>query len=488
MTDSQRDIFQKILSGLEKSELVKLIFHQVDYSTELESTNDRLSEQNIEQQEELARLQQELAKAQRALHRQNAPFRREESEKKESPKPSGRKKGHPGSYRRPSGAVTEQLNVPLCGCPHCLGELKNIQPIKQIIEELPEPKVRIVELTTYQGYCPHCDKTIHSRHPLQVSQAIGAAGVQLGPRATAKVLKLHHHYGLTTRKISRFLEEEHLLPFTPGAVCHMEHRLAKKMLADYEQLLEQARQSEVLQGDETGWYVGRTGYYLFVLTNDQITLYDIFQSRTRDQLAKILGGKFEGIFVSDCLNMYDEVSERQHKCYAHHLLAVKNGLKILPNSEYLLKVKTLLQQAIKTKKLLKELKPPEYQQLCEHLEKQADELFPNRLNENGWFEFFDPQGSLNLEHAEQMVANRIARKRPHLFTFLYHENVPATNNLSERQLRPAIIQRKLSCGNKTEKGAMTWKIIRSILVSDNQNEKNFEESVFNAIQRDLVPR
>ena len=86
------------------------------------------------------------------------------------------------------------------------------------------------------------------------------------------------------------------------------------------------------------------------------------------------------------------------------------------------------------------------------------------------------------------MAKRIAKQRPHLFTFLYHEKVPATNNLSERQLRPAVIQRKLSCGNKTEKGALTWKIIRSIIVSDNQNEKNFEDTVLEAIQRDLNSR
>jgi len=33
---------------------------------------------------------------------------------------------------------------------------------------------------------------------------------------------------------------------------------------------------------------------------------------------------------------------------------------------------------------------------------------------------------------------------------------PPRSNLAERQLRPAVIARKVSCGNKTPKGAQTW--------------------------------
>ena len=437
MTDSQKDMFQRVLPELEKSNLIGLIFQQVEKIQLLESTIDRLSNQNEEQQEEIARLQKELGKAQRAVHRQNAPFRKEKRAEKKSDvlKTGGRSKGHKGSYRQPSAPITEQIIVPLEHCPHCQSEdLSNIQPLEQIIEELDAIKLRIVDLQTQRGYCSRCDKTVHSRHPLQVSHAIGAAKVQLGPRATSMILKLHHRYGLTVHKVSRFFTQELSLPFSPGGICHLEHRMAQKLLPNYEKLWEQARQSEVLQGDETGWYVGQVGYYLFVLTNENVTIYDIQQSRAREKLSELLKGKFPGIFVSDCLNMYDEVSDKQQKCYAHHLKAVKAELKILPKSEYLLKVKALLKEAIETKKLLKKLKPPEYHRCCEQLEQRADELFPNRLNEKGWFEFHDPQNALKLEEAELRVAKRIAKQRPHLFTFLYHEKVPATNNLSERQL------------------------------------------------------
>jgi hypothetical protein len=45
---------------------------------------------------------------------------------------------------------------------------------------------------------------------------------------------------------------------------------------------------------------------------------------------------------------------------------------------------------------------------------------------------------------------------------LDHDGVEATNNLAERQLRPAVIARKISCGNKTQKGARTRQILASL--------------------------
>jgi hypothetical protein len=56
----------------------------------------------------------------------------------------------------------------------------------------------------------------------------------------------------------------------------------------------------------------------------------------------------------------------------------------------------------------------------------------------------------------------LAKQQDHLLTFLDYPEVDATNNLAERQLRPAVISRKLSCGNKTPSGATTWSVLASL--------------------------
>src|ERR1700738_5705947 len=77
------------------------------------------------------------------------------------------------------------------------------------------------------------------------------------------------------------------------------------------------------------------------------------------------------------------------------------------------------------------------------------------------------------EPNEEAVRKRLNKQRDHLFTFLDYDGVDATNNLAERQLRPAVIARKISCGNKTPKGARTWQILTSLAATSAQRAASF---------------
>jgi hypothetical protein len=46
--------------------------------------------------------------------------------------------------------------------------------------------------------------------------------------------------------------------------------------------------------------------------------------------------------------------------------------------------------------------------------------------------------------------------------------VDPTNNRAERMLRPAVISRKLSCGNKTDQGRRTWETLASLAATYTQ--------------------
>lgn len=78
---------------------------------------------------------------------------------------------------------------------------------------------------------------------------------------------------------------------------------------------------------------------------------------------------------------------------------------------------------------------------------------------------------------EERLRQRLAKQRDHLFTFLDHAAVDATNNRAERQLRPAVISRKLSCGNKTENGAKAWEILASLAATCQQKGLSFIDFV-----------
>ncbi len=61
------------------------------------------------------------------------------------------------------------------------------------------------------------------------------------------------------------------------------------------------------------------------------------------------------------------------------------------------------------------------------------------------------------------LAKRLRKQREHLLRFLDHDGVDATNNLAEREIRPAVIARKLSAGDRTEAGAETHAVLASVL-------------------------
>jgi len=75
---------------------------------------------------------------------------------------------------------------------------------------------------------------------------------------------------------------------------------------------------------------------------------------------------------------------------------------------------------------------------------------------------------------EEAVRARLWKQRDHLFVFLEQAGVDATNNLAERQLRPAVIRRKLSCGgNKSRRGARTFEVLASLAATCRQRGEDF---------------
>ncbi|RMH77303.1 MAG: IS66 family transposase [Calditrichaeota bacterium] len=346
--------------------------------------------------------------------------------------------------------------------------------MEQIIEEIPPVQLRVIRLTTFKGQCVHCGE-VRSTHPLQVSKAVGAAGVQLGPNALSILLQLQYRWHLSKRKSCELVKQLFGLSITPGGLVSATHRLAKQLDKNYQALQEQARSAAVVHSDETGWYVGSPGYTLWVFTNQQLTFYRVVAARTRAELQHTLGKDFSGVLVSDCLSIYDEATPIQHKCYSHHLKAISKAIQQHPQgeSDFLREVKMLLKTAMIIKKLKKETEPEVYQQWCNNLEKRADALL-----------LTEPRG----QPQEEAVRHRLSKQRDHLFTFLYYDDVDATNNLAERQLRPAVMARKISCGNRTARGAQTWEIIASLAATCAQTHQSLADLIIEALALDPTPK
>src|SRR5207237_9327802 len=94
-------------------------------------------------------------------------------------------------------AVGERPEAPLPeACPQCGGSLRETEVATQYQTEIPRrPLIRRVNV--HVGCCCGCGRRVQGRHPLQTSDALGAAASQIGPDAQAAVDELTNTFGLT---------------------------------------------------------------------------------------------------------------------------------------------------------------------------------------------------------------------------------------------------------------------------------------------------
>lgn len=412
-----------------------------------------------ETMDRLKAAEQRNEELERQAHRQAAPFRRPPDKRSKKKRKPGRRKGHPPSYRPRPERIDEYAEVPLECCPNCQGPVDDVRPVRQVVQDIPVIVTRHLHLTTYRGHCPHCG-TVQSTHPEQVSTAVGAAGTHLGRNALALAASLNKDHGLTIRKVCRILQDHFGLTLTPGGLSQALVRIAGKLQEPFEQLRQAVRQSAVVHADETGWWLDGNSAWLWVFTNADLTLYAI-DNRSHQVVRRILGDDHPGVLISDCLSSYDPHPGRKSKCCAHHLKAISDAQKLALKSAFLRDIRSFFKAAIMLHKLRRDLAPEQYERSVEVLEQRLDELLG------------PPRG----HPAEVRIRNRLRKQRPHLLTFLHVPGVDPTNNLAERQLRPAVIARKLSCGNRSQAGKAAFEVLASLAATCRQQGRSFTELV-----------
>ena len=80
------------------------------------------------------------------------------------------------------------------------------------------------------------------------------------------------------------------------------------------------------------------------------------------------------------------------------------------------------------------------------------------------------------EHTDPDDARLVKLLRKHraqLFTFLYVEGLAPTNNAAEREIRPALLVRKTSGGNRSDRGAKTHAVLTSVIRTCQKQGRDF---------------
>ncbi len=460
--------------------------------TDREDLLDRQQEEIIRLREELARaerdrdrwkrqserLRQQLDAARRAGFRQAAPFAKG--------RPQGRG-GRPGRHtgarygrrgRRPIPShvdVTYDAPLPAV-CPGCGGALDVVRVASQYQEDLPVVRPIVRRFDVEVGRCVACGCRVQGRHPLQTSDALGAANVHLGPGAVTLVVLLHKHVGVSLEKIATLLRDRFGLRVTPGGLVQTLHRAARVAAPAYDALCAQIRGSPVVSPDETGWRVGAVLHWLWAFATPETTVYAIRPGRGFDDAATILGADYAGVLVRDGWAPYRRFTGALHQSCLAHLLRRCRTLRVdHPRSPWATRVHAVLTDAL----ALRDRRD------AHAITDQGLAVAHGRLRAR-LSRLIDAAPALP---AAQRFAAHLDREFPAVLAFLWAPDVDATNWRAEHAIRPAVVNRKICGGNRTPRGAHTQQILASVVRTARQRHVDLDDLFTTLLRapRPIVP-
>lgn len=432
----------------------------------LRRENDQLREDLRRSEAERQRLRREneqlkedLEAARRTSARQAAPFSR--GTRVAHPTRPGRKAGaahgRHGHRRRPTH-VDQTYDAPLPGqCPGCAGALRETGIATQYQEELPVQRPLVRAFHVHIGQCTQCRQRVQGRHPLQTSDALGAAAVHLGPQAVALVVLLNKRCGLSYGKIAALLRDRFGLRVTSGGLVHAVHRAARRAQPTYDHLAATVRGSPAVTMDETSWRVAADLQWLWVGTTPLTTVYTIQAGRGLAQAAVLIGLDYAGVLIRDGWQSYRHFDRALHQtCLAHLLRTCRRLLLDYPDQPFVAAVKQILQAALRTRAAY-----------------QAGTISaPGLAVARG--QYLERLGRL-LERtpSRRLVVRRfqghLVREYDAIFSFLFDPTLDATNWRAEQALRPAVVTRKMcGGGNRTAHGAQSQQILMTLLRTADQ--------------------
>jgi len=357
----------------------------------------------------------------------------------------GARAGHVGTRRPAPSRIDRRQQHRLQACPDCGGELQRCQRhrTRTVEDILADLRTEVTEHTLHRDYCPHCKKHVEPVVPDALPNAA------IGHRLVSLTGWLHYGIGVTVQQALDLVGIHLHTRVSAGGLISCWHRLGEILTPWYEFIAQAALHSAVLHADETGWRVNGASRWLWCFASQDACYYLIDRSRGGPALAKFFTQAFDGVLVHDFWAAYDSIMADDHQCCLVHLLRELEKVDLTNESAawkaFAKKLRRLVHDGIRLRKRA-DFDPNRYGELIRRIDRRLMNL----------------AGETYGDADADRLAKRLGRYCDSLFTFLDHPQVPFDNNHAERMIRPAVILRKNSQSNRSDKGATTQAILMSI--------------------------
>lgn len=272
----------------------------------------------------------------------------------------------------------------------------------------------------------------------------------VGPMLMSFICFLFCRMKMSRPRIRELLIEWVRLPLSVGTInqCIHESGRAGAPVVD-QQLVEEVKNSGLLNIDETSWKEGGKPLWLWVFSTKEGVLY-IIGDRSRRIIENLLGLVFAGWIMSDGYKVYRNYKNRL-RCWAHLLRKARGLYQSLDKDAQLFGkqvldiLNTLMDAVYKARERPGEDLVEKYKELLDEFKMLCEKY---RESEH------EKTSALAKEFLNDWDA---------IFCVLAHPELPLTNNEAERALRHWVILRKICYGTRTRQGSRVFTVLASII-------------------------
>jgi transposase len=375
----------------------------------------------------------------------------------------GGQKGHKGhtlqQVESPDKVVT---CIPgICTCGHEFKKEQLILAEKRQVFDLPEPKLEITEFQIFKACCPACGQEQKGIAPEGVN-----APAQYGNKVKAFVVLLNVHYKLPFKKIQLLFSDLFGYPINESTIS-LAGEICYEKLEESERIIKSKIVADnVVHADETGLRTAGKLQWLHTATTQLYTYLFVHEKRGSGaiQSNKSILRDYIGWLVHDCWASYFNLQNLKHAICGAHILRELEGLIETRQTKWAKVFKSFLlsvyMMPFEERVMRRKHIESRYDRICEIGEKA--ESPPVKTTGR--------KGRYKRTKGRNLV-ERLIRERNAVLAFAFNKEVPFTNNLAERDIRPAKVKQKISNCFRTFKGAEIYARIEGFISTVRKNKR-----------------
>jgi transposase len=374
--------------------------------------------------------------------------RKNRSLRGKSGKKPGGQPGHEGATLKFSTMPDDIIRHVPDFCGHCQKDITGLNEeltSKRQVVDLPIVKPLYTQHECYQRTCS-CGHVNKSSFPSHVK-----APIQYGPNVESLTVYLSVRQYISYSRISEYFKDAYNMPISQGSIKNLIDSFTKKSALAYQRIKENIIKAKVVGADETGAKINGIKYWVHTWQDPSNTFIAIAEGRGIKAIKdNFPNGLTEAILVSDAWASQLATPAQSHQlCMAHLLRDLNHFIEIYPAHQWPVKMKQLIQETLKLRKTLEAEGFQSNKEHLDRLEAEMDALLAIELHKK----------------YKKMIPfrKRLIKNRNYLFNYLYNILVPSDNNGSERAIRNVKIKQKVSGQFRSEVGANSFAIIRSVI-------------------------